>query len=72
MDIEERLNILEKDFTELKEELKELLLDIRSYLMEAQNPLKAYEGKMGLNRQTNEKDKGKTQDKGVTENGNRD
>lgn len=72
MDIEERLKTLEKDFTGLKGELKELLLDIRGYLMEAQNPLKAYEGKMGMSKQPKETRKGTTQDKGVTEDGNRD
>jgi hypothetical protein len=70
VDIEERLNLLQKDFGEFKEDIKELLLDIRSYLMEAQNPLKAYEGKRGKSKSQNKPEKEITQDKGVTEDGN--
>ena len=63
MEIEERLKTLEEDFHELKDELKELLLDIRGYLMEAQNPLKSYEGKKYLTSPPKEPEKG------VSENG---
>ena len=66
MEIEERLNTLEAEFNELKEELKELLLDIRGHLMEAQNPLKAFEGKQASTSPP------KKPEKGVTENGDGD
>jgi len=39
MDIESRIKALEDDFRETKEELQEILLDIRTYLMEAQTPI---------------------------------
>lgn len=71
MDIEERLKTLEKDFGEFKNDIKELLLDIRSYLMETQNPLKAYESKRVKSTSSNEPEKEITQDKGVTRDGNR-
>ncbi len=41
MDIEERLKTLEEEFQATKEELQQILLDIRTYLMEAQTPLPA-------------------------------
>ena len=63
MEIDERLETLEKDFNEFKEEIKELLLDIRGHLMEAQNPLKAFEGKKFSASSPKEPEKG------VTENG---
>jgi hypothetical protein len=63
MEIEERLKTLEKDFNEFKDEIKELLLDIRGHIMEAQNPLKAFEGKKSLTSSPKEPEKG------VTENG---
>ena len=63
MEIEERLETLEKDFNEFKEEIKELLLDIRGHIMEAQNPLKAFEGKQASASPPKEPEKG------VTENG---
>jgi hypothetical protein len=34
MDTEDRIKTLEEEFQETKEELKEILLDIRTYLME--------------------------------------
>lgn len=61
MDIEERLVTLEKEFMAFKEELKELLLDIRGYLMEAQNPLKAFEGKKPPASPPGEPEKGVTE-----------
>jgi len=39
MDTESRIKALEDDFRETGEELKEILLDIRTYLMEAQTPI---------------------------------
>jgi hypothetical protein len=39
MDTESRIKALEDDFRETEEELKEILLDIRTYLMEAQTPI---------------------------------
>jgi len=39
MDTESRMKALEEEFQETKEELKEILLDIRTYLMEAQTPI---------------------------------
>ena len=39
MDTESRMKTLEDEFQETKEELKEILLDIRTYLMEAQTPI---------------------------------
>jgi len=41
MDIEKRLETLEKEFQATREELNRILLDIRSVLMEAQSPLRA-------------------------------
>ena len=38
-DIEKRLKVLEEEFQATKEELQNILLDIRTYLMEAQTPL---------------------------------
>jgi len=39
MDTESRMKALEDEFSETKEELKEILLDIRTYLMEALTPI---------------------------------
>ena len=39
MDTESRIKVLEDDLRETKEELKQILLDIRTYLMEAQTPI---------------------------------
>ena len=39
MDTEERIKAIEDEFQETKEELKQILLDIRTYLMEAQSPI---------------------------------
>ena len=44
MDTEERVKALEDEFRETKEELQQILLDIRAFVMEAQNPLKIFEG----------------------------
>ena len=43
MDTEERVKALEDEIRETKEELQQILLDIRAYVMEAQNPLKLFE-----------------------------
>ena len=39
MDAEDRIKAIEDEFQETKEELKQILLDIRTYLMEAQTPI---------------------------------
>jgi hypothetical protein len=39
MDEEARLKALEEEFQEVQEELKQILLDIRTYLMEALSPI---------------------------------
>ena len=39
MDIEERIQALEDEFQTTKEELKHILLDMRTYVMEAQTPI---------------------------------
>jgi hypothetical protein len=39
MDIEDRINALENESREIQEELKQILFDIRTYLMEAQTPI---------------------------------
>ena len=41
MEEEERLRALEDEFTETKEEIKQILLEIRSFLMEAGTPLRS-------------------------------
>jgi len=39
MDAESRIKALENEIPKTKEELQEILLDIRAYLMEAQTPI---------------------------------
>ena len=39
MTTEERLKALETEFQETKEEIKQILLDIRTYVMEAESPI---------------------------------
>jgi hypothetical protein len=39
MDTESRIDAIEAELQEMKEELKEILFDIRTYLMEAQSPI---------------------------------
>jgi len=39
MDNEERINKIEAEFQETKDELREILFDIRAYLMEALTPI---------------------------------
>jgi hypothetical protein len=39
MDTESRIKALEDEFHETEEELKQILLDIRTYLMEALTPI---------------------------------
>jgi len=39
MDTESRIKALEDEFSETNEELKHILLDIRTYLMEALTPI---------------------------------
>ena len=39
MDAEDRIKAIEDELQETKEDLKQILLDIRTYLMEAQSPI---------------------------------
>lgn len=39
MEQEEQLNEMEAEFQKARDELKEMLFDIRAYLMEAQTPI---------------------------------
>jgi hypothetical protein len=39
MGSEEELKMVEAEFEEIRDELKEMLFDIRTYLMEAQTPI---------------------------------
>ena len=39
MDAESRIKALEDEFQKTQEELKQILLDIRTYLMEARTPI---------------------------------
>lgn len=39
MEQEDRLKAIETEFQEIRDELKEMLFDIRAYLMEAQTPI---------------------------------
>ena len=39
MDTEERIKALEEEFNATKEELKQILFDIRAFLMEAKSPI---------------------------------
>ncbi len=39
MEQEERIKQIEAEFQEIRDELKEMLFDIRAYLMEAQTPI---------------------------------
>ena len=45
MDTEERVKALEDEIQATREELQQILLEIRAYVMEAQNPLKLFEGR---------------------------
>ena len=39
MDSDSRVDAINEEFQQLKEELQDILLDIRTYLMEAQSPI---------------------------------
>ena len=39
MDTEERIKVLEDDFNETKQELRQMLYDIRTWIMEAESPI---------------------------------
>ena len=39
MSTDERIDAFNEEFQQLKDELKEILLDIRTYLMEAESPI---------------------------------
>jgi len=43
MNTEERINALEEELEETKEELQEILLGIRVHILEDQNPMKYWE-----------------------------
>lgn len=43
MNVEERTKSLEEEFQKTKEELDQILLDIRTYILEVQNPMKRFE-----------------------------
>jgi len=43
--MEDKIRELEEELQVTKEELKKLLLDIRAFLMEAQNPMRPFERK---------------------------
>ena len=45
METEDRIKELEAELKVTKDELKQLLMDIRAFLMEAQNPLRPFERK---------------------------
>jgi hypothetical protein len=57
MEIEERIKSIEEDLQQTKDELKEILFDIRTHLMEVQSPI------------PNELDKAKGQDELKSERG---
>jgi len=44
MDVDERIRALEDDFRVEKEEIRQILLDIRTSLMEANTPLRTESG----------------------------
>ena len=64
MNTEERVKALEDEFQITKEELRQILLDIRTCLMEAQTPLRS---DRNLRRHRSQSDSGK----GVESHGNR-
>jgi len=39
MNSDDRVDAINEEFQQLKDELKDILLDIRTYLMEAQSPI---------------------------------
>ena len=39
MDTEERIKVLEDEFDETKQELRQILYDIRTWIMEAESPI---------------------------------
>ena len=43
METENKVKQMEEEFRVTKDELRQILLDIRAYLMEAQNPLRPFE-----------------------------
>ena len=45
MEVEERIKELENELQVTKDELKQILLDIRTFLMEAENPMRPFECK---------------------------
>ena len=57
MEIEDRINAIEADLQQTKDDLKDILFDIRTYLMEVQSPI------------PNDLDKEKSQDELKSERG---
>ena len=64
MDTEERVKVLEDEFHKTREELRQILLDIRTFLMEAQTPLRSDMNPRSHHSQSNV-------EKGVEPHGNR-
>lgn len=64
MDIEERVKTLEAEINETKEELNAVLLDLRAYILEMENPLRPFEPRKKQQQPV-------LSEKGVDENGNR-
>ena len=62
--MEDKIRELEEELQVTKEELKKLLLDIRAFLMEAQNPMRPFERK--------KVNSGSETDKEVEQNGSRE
>lgn len=55
MDKQDQLTALENEFHKTKEELQQILLEIRAFLMEAQSPLRSYFDKQFNNPDDSEK-----------------
>jgi seryl-tRNA synthetase len=51
MDTKSRIEALEQELQETKEELRKILLDIRAYLMEAQTPIPKDQDKEELHKE---------------------
>jgi len=56
METEDRIKELEAELQVTKDELKQILMDIRTFLMEAQNPLRPFERKSTLARRDSTKE----------------
>ncbi|MDP2931356.1 MAG: hypothetical protein Q8O05_02515 [Chloroflexota bacterium] len=56
--IEERVKTLENDLKTTREELRQVLLDIRSFVLEAENPLRAFERQAASQNDSEKEDNG--------------